>query len=173
MNDFFSPAGEGSVEADLTGYTWRIMLYLDELDELLGPEPEIPEHPLDALAQEAEAPVERPEDPVMARLLPEGFLDQGEGADAFRQFTHRSLLVRKRADAKVMRELLTDVVRTLDPAAARQVLGCLNDLRLMLGTRLLVAEQGEFHGEDLTDLAAYQTYLLLGWLQEELVDALT
>jgi hypothetical protein len=42
----------------------------------------------------------------------------------------------------------------------------------MLGTRMMVAEGDECHGDDFSDLAVYASYLRLAWLQEELLSAL-
>jgi len=172
MNDFFSAQAGGSVSADLSGFGWRIALYLDDLDALLGPDPDLPDDPLSALAMAAETPALPPTDPVLARLLPEGILDAGEGADEFRQFSQATLLARKRRDARALRRLLEAERSELDANAAREVLGALNDLRLMLGTKLMVSE-GDPELDDAHELAAYQTYQLLGLLQEELLQALT
>jgi len=172
MNDFFSAIEGGRVSADLSGFGWRIALYLDDLDALLGPDPELPDDPLSALAVAAETPALPPTDPVMARLLPEGILDAGEGADDFRQFSQATLLARKRRDARRLRQLLQAEHLDLEQAAAREVLGGINDLRLMLGTKLMVSE-GAPEPDEAHELAAYQIYQLLGLLQEELLDALT
>jgi hypothetical protein len=172
MNDFFSAREGGGVSADLSGFGWRIALYLDDLDTLLGPDPELPDDPLSALAMAAETPALPPTDPVLARLLPEGILDAGEGADEFRQFSQATLLARKRRDARALRQLLEAERSDLDANAAREVLGALNDLRLMLGTKLMVSE-GDPELDDANELAAYRVYQLLGLLQEELLQALT
>jgi len=172
MNDFFHALEGDGVRADLSGFGWRLALYLNDLDALLGPEPDLPDDPLSALAMAAETPALPPTDPVMARLLPEGIMDAGEGADEFRQFSQATLLARKRRDARALRQLLEVELADLDANQAREVLGALNDLRLMLGTKLMVSE-GDPDLDDANELAAYQIYQLLGLLQEELLDALT
>ena len=59
----------------------------------------------------------------------------------------------------------------VDAAGARSLLGALNDLRLMLGTRLGGHRRGRRpKGPD--DLQAYQSYGLFTYLQGELVEVL-
>ena len=61
-------------------------------------------------------------------------------------------------------------MKLLDATTSRAVLGALNDLRLMLGTRLAITEEGPAGQTD--DLVAYSTYDLLTALQYELVEVL-
>jgi hypothetical protein len=146
-----------------------IRLYLDDLDGVLGSPPDLPDDPLDALAASLEQPSDRPSDPVLARLLPDAVLDDPAAAAEFRRFTETSLLHRKRTDAAALRAAL-DHAQVVDRQVARQLLGALNDLRLMLGTRLSVTEDGVLAGAD--DLQGYATYQLLTILQGDLVEAL-
>jgi hypothetical protein len=64
--------------------------------------------------------------------------------------------------------------KTLDLDQAEQWLRALNDLRLVLGTRLDVNEQIEYDKLDLNDPHSRElaVYGYLSWLQEELVEAL-
>ena len=48
-------------------------------------------------------PPELPVDPVRARLLPDGVLDDPAAAAEFRRFAQTTLLERKRADAAALR----------------------------------------------------------------------
>lgn len=169
MNLAFEATPSG-VRATLRPWAWRIRLYLADLEELLGPEPEIPEHPLDALAATIDEPPERPADPALARLVPDAVLDDPGAAAEFRRFSQDALLARKRQDAATMSRLLETEDVLLDGATARSVLGALNDLRLMLGTRLVITEEGPAETGD--DLVAHSTYDLLTALQYELVEAL-
>jgi hypothetical protein len=164
----FEPAADG-VHVDLSPWTWVLQLYLDDLDDVLGPVEQIPDHPLDALAASMADPPERPTDPVRARLLPEAVLDDPEAAAEFRRFSQTTLAQRKRADAAALRAVLGRPT-VVDDQKARQLLGALNDLRLMLGTRLAVTESGAMTGSE--DLHAYRTYQLLTYLQGDLVDVL-
>jgi hypothetical protein len=172
MTFAFEAAADG-VHATLHPWAWRLRLYLADLQELLGPEPTVPDHPLDALAATLDEPPERPSDPVLARLLPDAVLDDPAASAEFRRFSQDTLLTRKRQDAATLAGLLdsTEPQTVLDGATARSVLGALNDLRLMLGTRLAITEEGP--AEEVDDLVAYSTYDLLTALQYELVEVLT
>ena len=114
--------------------------------------------------------LQRPTDPVRARLLPDAVLDDADAAADFRRLNETALLDRKRSDAAALRGALDSEV-VVDATGARQLLGALNDLRLMLGTRLAVTEEGVLAGAE--DLHAYTTYQLLTYLQGDLVDVLT
>jgi hypothetical protein len=170
MRPEFAADGHGGVRVDLSHWTWVIDVYLDDLVDLLGPVPDIPDHPLDALAATIDDDAELPSDPVRARLLPDGVLDDPEAAAEFRRFAQTTLLARKHADAEALRAAAAQP-GVVDAAGARSLLGALNDLRLMLGTRLGVTEAGMPEGFD--DLQPYQSYLLFTYLQGELVEVLT
>ena len=165
-------ADNGKLSVELRDVRWWMRLYVVDLIELLGPEPQQPDDPLAALAATAAADPERPSDPVLARLLPDGVLDDDVAATEFRRFTHESLLTRKRAGAVAMLRLLDGAARQLDRGEAQQLLGGINDLRLMLGTRLMVSEDDQFRADDPSALAVQRSYLMLGWLQEQVLDAL-
>jgi hypothetical protein len=119
-----------------------------------------------------------PEDPVLARLFPDGYRDDPDAAADFRRYTEVELREGKRANARLA---LAGV-----PAGAGRVrlhrdeaqawLRALNDARLALGTRLEVSEDpGEMSrllSQDDPRAAAYAVYSWLGWLQETLVSAL-
>ena len=171
MTAEFAPGGPGgtSVHVDLSEWAWVINIYVQDLEDLLGPAPEIPSDPLDALAATMKEAPELPADPVRARLLPDGILDDPEAAAEFRRFAQTTLLERKRADAEALREAAA-TPGVVDAAGARQLLGALNDLRLMVGTRLGVTEGGVLAGGE--DLQAYQSYGLFTYLQGLLVDVL-
>jgi hypothetical protein len=172
MTAFFEVAAEGGLVVDLREPRWWLRLYLHDLLELLGPEPEVPDDPLAALAASAATDPERPADPVLARLIPDGVLDDDKAAMEFRRFTHETLMARKRADAHALLGLLDGAAHRLDRVAVQRLLAGLNDLRLMLGTRLMVAEDEQFLGDDFSDLAVNTSYQRLGWLQENLLDTL-
>jgi hypothetical protein len=161
---------DGGVHVDLAEWAWVLRLYLDDLDDVLGPPRALPDDPLEALAASIDEPPERPSDPVRARLLPEAVLDDPEAAAEFRRFSQTTLADRKRSDAAALRATL-DAPVAVDDQTARQLLGALNDLRLMLGTRLSVTESGVLAGAE--DLQSYATYQLLTMLQSDLVDVLS
>lgn len=165
----FAAGDDGGVHVDLTEWAWVVRLYLDDLDELLGPPVEVPDDPLDALAASMNEVPERPSDPALARLLPDATLDDAEATADFRRVNEAALLQRKQADARALRDVL-DAPAEVDAAGARQLLGALNDLRLMLGTRLAVTEAGVLAGSE--DLHAYASYQLFTYLQGDLVEVL-
>jgi Domain of unknown function (DUF2017) len=123
-------------------------------------------------------PVTAPDDPVLARLLPDGYRDDPEAAGEFRQYTEPDLRAGKVAAART-------VLSTLPASGGRVRLGgedaqdwlrALNDVRLAMGTVLGVTEDdtGELPGTDPADarLAYLQVYHWLGYLQDSLVRAL-
>jgi hypothetical protein len=115
------------------------------------------------------------DDPVLARLFPDGHRGDPRLADDYRELTESSLRSGKADDLATVRATLpTDggEVR-LDPDQAGAWLRTTNDLRLALGTRLEITEDTE-PPEDVTDEADHQlaVYYWLTALQGSLVDAL-
>jgi hypothetical protein len=114
----------------------------------------------------------RPDDPVLSRLLPDGYRDDPAAAGEFRRFTEAGLREQKRKDAA---GLLADLpgagggeVR-LDAPTVDRWLTALNDVRLALGTRIGVVEDMPEPDPDHPEAAAYVVYLWLTELQEVLV----
>jgi hypothetical protein len=114
----------------------------------------------------------RPDDPVLARLLPDGYRDDEEAAGEFRRFTESSLRQEKwQAATAMLADLPGDggnEVR-LDTETVARWLTALNDVRLALGTRLDVAEEMPEPDPDDPDAPAYVVYLWLTELQDVLV----
>ncbi len=123
-------------------------------------------------------PVTAPDDPVLARLLPDGYRDDPEAAGEFRQYTEPDLRAGKVAAARtVLRTLPAGGGRVrLAGEDAQDWLRALNDVRLAMGTVLGVTEDdtGELPGTGPADarLAYLQVYHWLGYLQDSLVRAL-
>ncbi|NED96182.1 DUF2017 domain-containing protein [Phytoactinopolyspora alkaliphila] len=133
----------------------------------------------------------RPTDPVLLRLFPDGYQEDGEAAADFRKFTERGLREAKAGTAAtVLASLATaegvdpgerksrDKIRVeLDAAEADAWLRTLTDLRLALGTRLGVSEGDEdvwaALPEDDPRRHIHDVYDWLGWLQETLVRTLS
>jgi hypothetical protein len=134
---------------------------------------------LEKMFNEAAAePPETPDDPVLARLLPDAYQDDPEAAGEFRKYTESSLREAKKYFAQTLLETLPPkggrVKLTADQA--RDWLRALNDVRLMFGVRLEVSEDFE---DQLTSLdpkdprvAAFEVYGWLGAVQESLVRAI-
>ena len=115
------------------------------------------------------------DDPVLARLLPDGHRGDPRIAADYREMTESALRSGKADDLATVRATLPPAggeVR-LDPDQAAAWLRTTNDLRLALGTRLEVTEDTE-PPEDLEDEDAQQlaVYYWLTALQGSLVDAL-
>jgi hypothetical protein len=119
-----------------------------------------------------------PDDPVLARLLPDAYRDDPEAAREFRRYTESSLRDTKHESAQIMLDTLPAAggkVR-LTSDEARAWLRAINDIRLAFGTRLSVTEDYE---EQLAELdpedpkaAAFEVYGWLGAVQSSLVQAL-
>jgi Domain of unknown function (DUF2017) len=165
-----------------------------QLLELIGPGPaeDASDDPLAELF--AEGPSEPPKDPVLLRLFPDAYSDpegtptahdaeeQRAYSSEFRRFTENDLRAGKRDNALAVIHSLDALaaageggaVLKLSADGSRQWLGCLNDLRLAIGSRLDVVDE-----ED-TDLLyrlpdedprkpMVMAYLWLGGLQDSLV----
>ncbi|MCW2776450.1 MAG: hypothetical protein JWN17_175 [Frankiales bacterium] len=134
--------------------------------------------PLAAMVGMPTGDVEAPDDPALARLLPDAYGDDDpEASREFRRYTDSDLRAGKSAHAGT-------VLATLPPEGGRLLLdrdgadawlGCLNDLRLVLGTRLEVTEELDETTlpEDDPRQQALQVYGWLGWLQESLISCLS
>jgi hypothetical protein len=133
------------------------------------------------LDADLDAMIEAPkisDDPVLARLLPDGYRDDPEAAGEFRRYTESSLRSAKQQAAQEMLDTLPDEGGRiqLDHDQAHAWLKALNDVRLALGVRLDVTEEfdeqwGRLRPED-PQWAAYEVYAWLGAVQESLVQAL-
>jgi hypothetical protein len=131
---------------------------------------------LEALLQ-AEA-AQTPTDPVLARLLPDGYRDDPDSAGEFRKYTELSLRASKHESAQAMLASLPPGGGRLHLTAeqAQCWLKSLNDVRLALGTKLGVTEDFEDQwdklGQDDPRRTAFEVYAWLGAVQESLVRAL-
>lgn len=151
-----------------------------ELLELLGEGRPGSDDPLAALVGLPPEQVRRPADPALARLFPDAYgPDFGDAADEFRRYTEADLRAGKRAAATELLRAVQPLVAgggrlLLDREQADRWLAGLNDLRLVLGTRLAVTEEeapAELASED-PRWQLSQIYHWLGWLQESLISCL-
>jgi hypothetical protein len=119
-----------------------------------------------------------PEDPVLARLLPDGYRDDPDAASEFRKYTEPALRGAKQQVAQQVLDTLPDAGGRihLTQEQAMAWLKALNDVRLALGIRLGVTEDFEEQWRRLTQddpqWAAFEVYAWLGAVQESLVQAL-
>ena len=125
-----------------------------------------------------DGPLAPPEDPVLARLLPDAYGDDPESAGEFRRYTEQGLRSGKVAAAQTVLDTLPaggGRVR-LRPEDAQAWLRSLNDVRLAIGTVLGITEdyEDEMEAAGWADpRSAYlEVYHWLGYVQDSLVRAL-
>ncbi len=113
-----------------------------------------------------------PSDPSLRRLFPPAY-DDDDDERAYRDLMGGELLDGRRAAL----ELIADTVDRdrLTAEEADTWLRALNDLRLVLGTRLDVQEDTFATEPDLSDPRghALAVYAYLSWIQEQLIEALS
>ncbi|WP_328594691.1 DUF2017 domain-containing protein [Actinomadura macrotermitis] len=151
---------------------------MEQLQELLGDPPDATG---DLAAIGIAENAVTPEDPVLARLFPDAYREDGAAAGEFRRYTEMGLREGKREAADVVLDTLkgasdTGVETVLDQAQAQAWLKALNDVRLALGTRLDIGEDwydevGELDPGD-PRMPMYAAYDWLTMVQESLVRAL-
>ena len=154
-----------------------LAMLLQQLKEFVAPEGDGPEDPLARLVG-IDPQAEAPDDPALARLFPDAYLDDTEASAEFRRFTERSLREAKVANATTALETLmrSGEKVTLTPQEAEAWLGALTDMRLALGSRLGITEEGMAELAELPDedprAATFHVYDWLTYLQESLVQSL-
>jgi hypothetical protein len=117
-----------------------------QLLELLAPDVEVDADPDPLSAMVGIGTSTRaPADPALARLLPDAYPEDPEAAAEFRRYTELGLRDSKRHRAGLVLKTLeaTTKTRQLSEEEAQAWLTSLNDLRLVLGTRLDVSEDPE------------------------------
>ena len=191
MEPFRSVRGGGArawlaaAEASLLRSLVSQVMSLVEPDDLEGPaHAEDTERAEDAELAALEAMVhgpgadKPPDDPVLARLLPDGYRDDPEAAGEFRRYTEPALRSAKHQAAREMLDTLPEaggrIQLTKDQALSW--LKALNDVRLALGVRLGVTEDfeeqwGRLKADD-PQWTAFEVYAWLGAVQESLVQAM-
>lgn len=186
MSFTFRAGPHRTIQANLEAVEAQLLSYLfGQLLDLLGPaeqqasaDPLAVELGLADLGAEPEE-VATPEDPALARLFPDAYRDDEKAAAEFRRYTEGELRSGKRGRARCALESLPEEKGgrfDLNEEQAQCWLGALNDLRLILGSRFGLADDGQEPGADLAPgdpLRAYvPAYHYLGYLQETLLEAL-
>jgi hypothetical protein len=149
----------------------RVRLAQDELAVLRG----LPDQLRTVLGEDEDEPVNR-------RLFPPAYLDVAdiERDVEYRRLMHDDLVREKLANLDLVTGSLergsTSVRRwtvELTDEEATAWLGVLNDLRLALGVRLDITEDYDGDVDDTDPRApAFRLLSYLGWLEEQLLDAL-
>jgi hypothetical protein len=113
------------------------------------------------------------DDPSLRRLFPPAYKDDPELEAEYRHFMADDLVASHQRALDVMEETID--ADQVDEDQLVGWLGALNDLRLVLGTRLDVTEDMYEREMDPDDprAPAFAVYSYLGWLQEQVVDALS
>ena len=116
------------------------------------------------------------DDPGVVRLFPPAYSNDDAASEEYRRLVHDDLVTRRRAAIDVMDNTLGE--ETLDAEQLAAWLSALHDLRLVLGTRLGITEDGELDDLELDDpdepaAARYSLYRALAALEEDMVDALS
>ena len=113
------------------------------------------------------------EDPALARLFPDGYSDNEHASADFRRFTEQDLRAQKIAALVTVGETLMEWKgkSTITQQQAQDWLKALNDLRLVLGTRLEITDESETDFD--ADEPGIHLYNYLTYLQGTLIDALT
>ena len=150
----FTRSRSGVVTAELSDVEAAVLASaVAQLVHLLGAQDPVDDDPLAAMVGLPAGDVRRPDDPALARLLPDASRDDDEVAAEFRRLTERGLRERKQgalatAAATLERlgppgrgEALADRLGrpaslVLDDAEAAAWLTALNDVRLVVAERL-------------------------------------
>jgi hypothetical protein len=173
---WFSRAPGGGVEVSLDADSVRLLTGI--FGEILALLEDASSAPADPLAAQLGIGVATspPEDPALARLLPDAYPDDAEAAAEFRRYTELGLRERKRAAARtVLASLAAPMPVRLQPDELLAWLTAINDARLALGVRLDIeedwTEQVAALAEDDPAAYSYAVYEYLTEMQERLVQA--
>ncbi len=168
-----------------SGLSGKLTLKLDDaelgvLSQLFEQMAELLEHPeseagADPLAKmlNMSGSTQISEDPALARLFPDGYSDDEHASADFRRFTEQDLRAQKLAALTTVRESLDGWIgkSSITAQQAQDWLKAINDLRLVLGTRLEIADEVDTDFE--ADEPGMHLYNYLTYLQGTLIDALT
>ena len=112
------------------------------------------------------------DDPAVGRLFPPAYEDDPARQADYEALVRDDLTAQRLRSLQVMEETLHS--DRLDEEQVNAWLGALNDLRLILGTKLDVTE--DIEPDDIPDTdkeaPAYALYYYLGWLEEQIVEEL-
>jgi len=164
--------GKLTLELDAAELEVLSQLFDQMADLLEDPESELDSDPLAKLLNMSGS-TQISEDPALARLFPDGYSDDEHASADFRRFTEQDLKTQKVVALKTARESLKDWQgkSSITQQQALDWLKALNDLRLVLGTRLEITDERD--GDYDSDEPGFHLYNYLTYLQGTLIDTLT
>ena len=111
------------------------------------------------------------EDPALARLFPDGYSGDEHASADFRRFTEQDLRAQKLAALSTVKGTLSGWTgkSSISAEQAHDWLKALNDLRLVLGTRLEITDEVDTDFE--ADEPGIHLYNYLTYLQGTLIDS--
>lgn len=178
MAEAFTLTAQG-YRARLTEEEIRLLARLfDDVALTLEPEGSEELDPL-AMAVGINDQAQQPQDPALARLLPAASTDP-DLAQEFRRYTDLSLRQTKRENLTRASMSLSSRL-LLDQEGAQSWAAALNDVRLVLGTRLGIEDEQKAQElgqiSDASQVESTEDYMALvynfvSWLQESLMEAL-
>jgi len=115
-----------------------------------------------------------PDDPAVARLLPDAYRDDEEASAEFRRFTEHGLADRKIANAQALIQSLGEGGEVkLDTAGQQAWLRALTDIRLIIASRLgIETDDDHGRGESDEDLMMRDIYDWLASVQGSLIESI-
>lgn len=119
------------------------------------------------LVDEAGDATSGPGDPNLARLFPTAVVDDEEQDLAFRSLVHDDLLAARLGNLDIVEQTVDSA--TLEPAQVGVWMRTVNELRLVIGTKLDVSEDMDWVDPDDPEAPLYAVYGWLGVLLEALV----
>lgn len=163
VDDLRALVGDASLPPGLTEDADE-ELRAGDVAEGVPSEPDTPEASLE--------PAEADRDPVRRRLYPDARPDDPAWSARFRDLVRPDLDDARRSNLAVVEATLD--APTIDDAQADAWLHVLNDVRLVLGTRLEVTDETpvEALDDDDPDAARKVVYAYTGWLEAQLIDVL-
>ena len=170
----FRISADGLFRAEFDEQERALLAHLArDLQEFLGPETEGIDPDPFAIGILESAAIS--DDPALARLFPDAYELDEDASDDFRRYTETDLRDAKAGHLAVLVSTVEEpsAVTTLTAAEARSWMIALNDLRLVIGTRLHLDDEEDdepdIEPEYVEQLTAI--YQWLTWLQESLVGA--
>ena len=113
-----------------------------------------------------------PNDEMLTRLFPTARPDDPEAEAEYKEMVRDELVSKRLARLDMVADLAEATALNEEQLAAW--IGAVNDIRLVLGTRLEISEEDDFDsdedGEDTPESVARSAYWYLGWLLEHFVE---